>query len=184
MNGDWDPWGYRHPPAVTFVAARRHIVTVFRAQGIDNVIWLWSVDITATDTGPVQDWWPGAGYVTWVGIDGYYFRRSDTFGNAILPTIGEVRSFTSKPILLSETGVGQDAGQAAKIPDLFTGVRANHLVGLVWFDRNQNDGIYHQDWQLERGSPGLAAFRRQLRTYREPAALPTAPGGTLTSAGR
>jgi mannan endo-1,4-beta-mannosidase len=184
MNGDWDPWGYGHASAATFVAAWRHIVTVFRAQGTRNVIWLWTVDITGPGTGPVQDWWPGASYVTWVGIDGYYVRRSDTFDSAILPTIGEVRIFTSKPILLSETGIGPAAGQAAKMPDLFTGVRANHLVGLVWFDRNQNNGIYHQDWQLKPGSAGLAAFRRQLQTYHQPAGPPSAAGPTLTSAKR
>ena len=33
MNAPWYPWGYRHVPATTFVAAWRHIVSVFRAQG-------------------------------------------------------------------------------------------------------------------------------------------------------
>jgi hypothetical protein len=184
MNGYWDSWGYGHTSPAVFVAAWRHVVTVFRADGASNAIWLWTVDITEPGTGPIQDWWPGASYVTWVGIDGYYYQRSDTFDSAILPTIGEVRILTSKPILLSETGVGQIAGQAAKIPDLFTGVRANHLLGLVWFDQTQNNGLYHQNWRLEPDSAGLAAFRRQLRTYREPAGLPSAPGLNLTSAGR
>ena len=30
-------------------------------------------------TGHIADWWPGPSYVTWVGIDGYYYRPSDTF---------------------------------------------------------------------------------------------------------
>jgi len=182
MNGDWNPWGYRHTPARTFVAAWRHLVTVFRQQGAGNVIWLWTVNITDSRTGPVQDWWPGDAYVTWVGIDGYYFKRDYTFDNAFLPTIAEVRIFTKRPILLSETGVGQVAGQATKIPDLFAGVRANHLLGFVWFDRAQADGLYHQDWRLEGHPAGLAAFRRALRTYQDPApagmeaaGLPDAP---------
>ena len=136
MNGYWDPWGYGHTSPAVFVAAWRHLVTVFRRQGANNVIWLWTVDITEPGTGPVQDWWPGNSYVTWVGIDGYYYRRDYTFGDAFLPTIAEVRIFTQRPILLSETAIGQVAGQAAKIPDLFDGVRANHLLGFVWFDQN------------------------------------------------
>jgi hypothetical protein len=80
-----------------------------------------------------------------------------------------VRIFTRRPILLSETGVGQVAGQATKIPDLFAGVRANHLLGFVWFDRAQADGLYHQDWRLEGHPAGLAAFRHALRTYQDPA---------------
>jgi hypothetical protein len=182
MNGNWDSWGYGHTKPSVFVATWRHIVNVFRAQGAKNVIWLWTVDATEPGTGPVQEWWPGGSYVTWVGIDGYYFRRSDTFESSFLPTVGEVRIFTSKPILLSETGVGQVAGQAAKIPDLFTGVRANHLLGLVWFDRAQNNGLYHQNWRLEPGSAGLAAFRRQLAMYHQPAVAPSAGGLNLTSA--
>jgi Glycosyl hydrolase family 26 len=168
MNGYWDPWGYGHTSPADFVAAWRHLVTVFRRQGANNVIWLWTVDITEPGTGPVQDWWPGNSYVTWVGIDGYYYRRDYTFGDAFLPTIAEVRIFTQRPILLSETAVGQVAGQAAKIPDLFDGVRANHLLGLVWFDQTQSGGIYHQDWRLEDNPAGLAAFRQALKTYRQP----------------
>jgi hypothetical protein len=151
------------------VAAWRHLVTVFRQQSAGNVIWLWTVNVTDARTGPVQDWWPGAAYVTWVGVDGYYYQRDYTFDNAFLPTIAEVRIFTPKPILLSETGVGQRAGQAAKIPDLFAGVRANHLLGFVWFDQTQADGLYHQDWRLEGHPAGLAAFRRSLQSYRDPA---------------
>ena len=116
MNGDWNPWGYRHTPARMFVAAWRHLVTVFRQQGAGNVIWLWTVNVTDSRTGPVQDWWPGAAYVTWVGIDGYYFKRDYTFDNAFLPTIAEVRIFTKRPILLSETGVGQRGRSGGEDP--------------------------------------------------------------------
>ena len=183
MNGYWDSWGYGHTPATTFVAAWRHIVTLFRAHGATNVIWLWTVNVTESGTGPISDWWPGASYVSWVGIDGYYYRRDYTFSNAFLPTIAEVRILTQKPILLSEIGIGPVAGQAAKLPDLFRGVRANHLLGLVWFDETQGGDIYHQNWRLEPDSAGLAAFRRQLQTYRSPASGPAIPGLTLTSAG-
>jgi Glycosyl hydrolase family 26 len=168
MNADWDPWGYRHTSPAVFVAAWRHVVTVFRQQGADQVTWVWTVNLTEPGTGPVQDWWPGDSYVTWVGIDGYYYRSDYTFDNAFLPTIAEVRIFTQRPILLAETAVGQVAGQAAKIPDLFNGVRANHLLGFVWFDQTQAGGLYHQDWRLEGNPAGLAAFRRELRTYKDP----------------
>jgi hypothetical protein len=169
MNGDWYPWGYQHTSPAEFVAAWRHIVTTFRQQNATNVTWLWTINVTENGTGPIQDWWPGNSYVTWVGIDGYYYLRSDTFDNSFLPTIAEVRIFTGRPILLSEVAVGQVAGQAVKIPDLFAGVRNNHLLGLVWFDEAQDNGIYHQNWRLEANPAGLAAFRRELQSYQEPA---------------
>src|SRR5450432_4452475 len=44
MNAPWYSWGYGHVPASTFVAAWRHIVTLFRSQGADNVTWLWTIN--------------------------------------------------------------------------------------------------------------------------------------------
>ena len=45
MNGTWYSWGYRHTSPAVFVAAWRHIVTLFRALGARNVTWLWTVNI-------------------------------------------------------------------------------------------------------------------------------------------
>ena len=105
MNASWYSWGYTHVPAATFVAAWRHIVTLFRKEGADNVTWLWTLEADQPGTGPIASWWPGAQYVTWVGIDGYYQRSSDTFTSVFRQTIAQVRAFTSKPVLLSETAV-------------------------------------------------------------------------------
>jgi mannan endo-1,4-beta-mannosidase len=164
MNADWYSWGYRHVPPWTFVAAWRHIVTVFRDQGADNVTWLWTINADLATTGPVTAWWPGPGYVTWVGIDGYYYRPSDTFQSVFGDTIKQVRSFTGKPVLLSETAVGPEAGQAAKIPGLFAGLRQYKTLGLVWFDIAQDAGIYHQDWRIEDSPAAETAFRRAAAT--------------------
>jgi hypothetical protein len=159
MNASWYSWGYRHVPPSTFIAAWRHIVTVFRGQGADNVTWLWTVNADLAGTGPIASWWPGPGYVTWVGIDGYYYRPSDTFATVFGQTIGQVRAFTGRPVLLSETAVGPDAGQSAKIPGLFAGMRQYQTLGLVWFDIAQDQGIYHQDWRIENSVAAEAAFR-------------------------
>ena len=79
--------GLQALPAPTFVAAWRHIVTLFRQPGADNVTWLWTVQKDGPGTGPIASWWPGAQYVTWVGIDGYYYRSSDTFASVFGQTI-------------------------------------------------------------------------------------------------
>ena len=120
------------------MAAWRHIVTLFRSEGADNVTWLWTIQADEPGTGPIASWWPGAQYVTWVGIDGYYYQPSDTFASVFGQTINQVRAFTSKPVLLSETAVGPDAGQFAKIQDLFHGMAAYKTLGLVWFDKAQH----------------------------------------------
>ena len=79
MNGSWYTWGYGRIPARLFVAAWRHVVDVFRAQGARNVTWLWTVNTVTEPSAPLRQWWPGAGYVDWVGIDGYFFRAADTY---------------------------------------------------------------------------------------------------------
>jgi len=167
MNGSWYSWGYHRTPAATWVAAWRHIVLLFRGQGADNVTWLWTVNRTNPGTtGRLRNWWPGGKFVTWVGIDGYYYLPSDTFGVVFGKTIAQLRAFTSKPLLLSETGVGRSADQPKKIRDLFTGMRQYQTLGLVWFDVAQHQGIYHQDWRLEDNPRAAAAFGREVKALK------------------
>ena len=170
MNASWYSWGYGHVPPSTFVAAWRHIVTLFRAEGADNVTWLWTLQADKNGTGPVASWWPGAQYVTWVGIDGYYRYPSDNFASVFGTTIDQVRAFTGKPILLSETAVGPDAGQFLKIQDLFHGMATYKMLGLVWFDKDQHGSIDHQDWRIEDHQQAEVSF--QLGVLRELAPSP------------
>jgi Glycosyl hydrolase family 26 len=159
MNAPWYSWGYTHIPPSAFVAAWRHIVTLFRGQGADNVTWLWTLQADQPGTGPIPPWWPGAQYVTWVGIDGYYYRSSDTFASVFGKTINQVRTLTNKPVLLSETAVGQDMNKFAKIQDLFHGMVAYKTLGLVWFDKSQHGSIAHQDWRIENSVQAQVSFK-------------------------
>jgi mannan endo-1,4-beta-mannosidase len=165
MNGNWYPWGWTRASPKEWIRAWRHVVTLFRRSGADNVAWLWSVNGVTTGEGPIRDWWPGAAYVTWVGMDAYYTQPAQNFASLFGPTIAALRKITHKPLLVAETGVGPLAGQAAKIPNLFAGIRAHHLLGFVWFDRAQNSGLYHQNWRIDNVPAALAAFRRAARHY-------------------
>jgi mannan endo-1,4-beta-mannosidase len=164
MNGYWYSWGYTHTPAATFVAAWRHVVDVFRKQGANNVIWLWQVNSLSTKTGSPQDWWPGASYVTWVGVSGYYYLPGDSFDNVFNPVVFNIRQFTKDPLLIAETAVGPQAGQARGIADLFAGIRMQHVLGLVWFDQHSTGGLYKgENWRLAGDQKALAAFRSALK---------------------
>ena len=115
MNGNWYSWSNRHTPAKVFVAAWQHVVTVFRDAGATNATWLWTVNIvdqhSAIPIASPRAWWPGAKYVDWVGIDGYYYQSSQDFAQVFGPTIAAVRELTGDPILIAETGVAPSAGQ-------------------------------------------------------------------------
>jgi beta-mannanase len=161
MNGYWYPWGHGHVRPALFVKAWRHIVTVFRQQGADDVTWLWTVNIIDPARGIPSPaaWWPGDSYVTWVGIDGYYLKPSWTFASLFGPTIKAVRRLTLDPIMISETSVAPIAGKPAKIADLFRGARDYGLIGFVWFNANS-----HGNWSISDPASS-AAFRRGARTY-------------------
>jgi hypothetical protein len=166
MNGSWYAWGYRHTPAAEFVAAWRHIVDVFRHQGADNVIWIWTVNIVHPGDGAIPSparWWPGRSYVNWVGIDGYYYKRSWEFAPLFGPTIKIVHSLSRMPIpiLITETGA-PSAYQPAKIADLFAGIRAYGLLGFVWFDAD-----HVKNWGLSTPA-AIAAFRRGFDAINDP----------------
>jgi Glycosyl hydrolase family 26 len=168
MNGNWSSWGYKHTSPAVFVTAWRHIVSVFRALGASNVTWLWTINIiNDSRSGKVADpkpWWPGGSYVTWVGIDGYYLKPSWQFAPLFGPTIGSVRSLTTDPILIAETGAIQTAGQPAKITNLFAGIRSYGLLGFVWFNTSNSIG---QPFSIS-SSAALAAFRKGASTYQRP----------------
>ena len=168
MNGDWYSWGYKRTSPATFVAAWRHIVSLFRALGAQNVTWLWTVNVMDdTRHGKIPSparWWPGRQYVTWVGIDGYYLKPSWQFAPLFGPTIGAVRRLTDAPILIAETGAVPAAGQPAKISDLFAGIRSYGLLGFVWFNSTNNVG---QAFGLN-GPASIAAFRKGASTYGRP----------------
>jgi Glycosyl hydrolase family 26 len=173
MNANWYSWGYGHVSPATFVAAWQHVVTIFRDKGADNVTWLWTIQAysapgsasgAAPKIAPANEWWPGPQYVTWVGIDNFYYKPTDRFAKVFGRTIADVRRFApSKPVLLSETAVGPGPEQVSNILDLFRGVIESKALGLVWFDVNQHAGIFHQDWRIEGNGNAENAFSLGVR---------------------
>jgi hypothetical protein len=155
MNGSWYSWGRPRTSPATFIAAWRHIFRIFAAEHVRNVTWSWDPDhVWQPDHGGswASEWWPGAAYVNWVGIDGYQ-RPGETFNSIFRRQLANIRSVTSKPVYIAETGVQPSASEASQISGLFTAVRRYRLAGLVWFDINRKE-----QWKLEGNPTGLAAF--------------------------
>jgi Glycosyl hydrolase family 26 len=172
MNGSWYSWGNRHTSPRVFVGAWRHIVTLFRAMGADNVTWMWTANIVGPSTPGPKPWWPGSSYVNWVGIDGYYRYPSEEFASVFGAAIVDVREFTSDPILISETAAQPSEDQSAKIADLFAGVHTYGLLGFVWFDADDlsiSDPGEVQYWRLTSPT-ALATFGRDARAWMKPLA--------------
>ena len=105
MNERLYAWGYRKTSPAVFVRAWRRIVNVFRWQHADNVIWIWTIGKSSATASSLRDWWPGARYVTWVGIDGYYELPGRARLSAFTRTIARVRRITGDPVLLFGDGL-------------------------------------------------------------------------------
>jgi hypothetical protein len=162
MNGSWYSWGYHHVTPAQFIAAWRHIVDVFRQQGADNVTWMWTVNAYADApslTSNATLWWPGDDYVDWVGVDGHYLYSGETFTRIFGPVIDNIRQVTKKPILVAETAISPQLGQAALMGNLFAGIKSYGLLGLVWLDATGN-----RDWRLTTPA-AITSFTDAVKTY-------------------
>jgi len=156
-NGNWYAYGATRAPVADYRAAWAHVMSRF--TGVREVTWMDTINRTYEGAGRTSDYViPG---VSLYGIDAYYSAAGDTFATVFMPTLAQIRAVTSKPVMVSETGIGPVTGQVRSIPGLVKGVRASHLAGLVYFDSNQgNSSPYHQDWALSPAA--LHALRTAL----------------------
>jgi Glycosyl hydrolase family 26 len=161
-DGYWYPWGDKYVTPSVWVAAWQHIVEMFRQQGADNVTWLWTMNVLGDQTKPLSAYWPGAYYVNWVGIDGYYRRPGATYAQVFGPTIVAIRRVTNAPILISETAIDTVGTEPSRVADIYAGIQAFGELGFIWFDMNEPSEPY----RLEGHDGAIAVFQRLIRQWR------------------
>lgn len=87
-----------------YAAAYRHIVDRFRARGVTNVVWAWTVSgWTASDPSKawsLQQLWPGPGYVNIIMWDPYNHKadRWRSFGQMVAPFYNSIRGGLLDPV--------------------------------------------------------------------------------------
>ncbi len=167
MDGRWYRWGFTHRSARTFRRAWRHVYREITKVPGAKITWVWQISHKFTRSEALHPIWPGGKYVSMIGIDGYYESVHNTFHSLFGSTIKILRRFTTKPVMITETAVGQLAGKAAKIPGLFDGMRRYGIRGINWFDINQHNGVHHQRWRLEGHPAAIAAFRTGLQAWEQ-----------------
>lgn len=166
FNGPWFAWGYKHVTASEFVAAWRHMVTVFRENGANNVLWAWNPNVDGTATVPdLQAWYPGNSYVNWVALDGYFYGPWDTYDSVFKPTMHQIRAFTKRPFFIAETGANPKSGRVRAINSLFQGAESTPgLLGLVWFDYYKYS---NRNWFINNDPAAVAVFRSNADRYQK-----------------
>ncbi len=131
MNGSWHPWSGLHigagtsteygDPAVAdgpelYRDAYRHVVTLFRQAGVQNVTWFFH--FTAINR-PNQSWnaaeqyYPGDAFVDWVGVSSYSAQQTRDMWEDFTVLVDDAyaafeRMTTSKPFAVLEFGTIED----------------------------------------------------------------------------
>jgi hypothetical protein len=182
MNGDW--YGWSGDPSA-FVAAWRHVVSLFRAEGVTNVKWVWSANV---DNGsyPFKTYFPGDGWVDYTGLDGYNWgtagigvNRWQSLAQVFSSSYAQLTEISSKPVIITEISASEVGGAKAgwirdgflkTIPQSYPRVNA-----VVWFDRDQEE-----DWRIDSSPSSLAAYREVVASsiYGGPNPAPAAGGAT------
>jgi hypothetical protein len=170
MNGSWESYapGTNGNTTAEFIAAWRHVYNLFQQVGATKVIFVWNPDKEpSVQFAPLRAMWPGRGYVNWVGID--VFDREDkahgTFPNpvtAIQKTVTDIKAFTTKPIILAESGTVTSPVKATWIKELFTGTNALGVKAVVYFDEFRSPSVGGVNWRLDSSDASLAAAKATL----------------------
>lgn len=171
----WEP-DVRKKQALTrspadYIAAWRHVRTLFRREGTTNAQWVWCPTSEAFDSGTAATYYPGDDQVDWLCADGYDRAPGPELIGG--PTAKQ-RSFSQifaafyafaeqhpKPVLIAEFGVQSTApgGQAAWLVDAAAAVSRYPKIKVLvyWDDADQQTGY---DYRLDQGQGlnGLVAL--------------------------
>jgi hypothetical protein len=152
------------------VAAWRHVHDLFASQGVRGS-WVWSPDaeVFAGAWGGVNRYWPGEGYVDWIGADGFNAGTCDggsgwTDFATIFRAFYAWGSARTKPLIVSETGTVEDpADPGRKRAWYLDAARAlaesmPRIRAVVYFDQGGRC-----DWRPQTSAPSLDGFVRFAR---------------------
>jgi hypothetical protein len=170
--------------ASDFAAMFRHVVRVFRAQGVHNVVWVFNI---MGDQGADSESWfprlyPGNRFVDWIGADIYGCVSPKLCHSFAKSTMNQrfsrhatwpgfyrwsIRHHPHKPIMLSEWAAFANVPEADRVSYLRTLREQLHLFprlkALVYWDSNQSR---RGDPHLEAGSLASDVVARLAQSWR------------------
>jgi beta-mannanase len=163
MNGNWYPWGASATSSSDFIAAWRHVVATFRADGATNVKWVWAPNVQEGSKYAISPSFPGDEWIDYVGLDGYNWGSANgetwqTMESVFATSYATVTALSSKPVMITETSSSETGGDKAAwirssfmstVPKLFPRVTA-----VIWFNKVQED-----DWRINSSQASLDAYR-------------------------
>jgi mannan endo-1,4-beta-mannosidase len=162
MNGGWYSWGSGAVTPDTYLAAWRHVVSLFQSNGVGNVKWVWSPYVLAGGKFPIAPYFPGDEWIDYAALDGYNWGGTKGVWQSLQAVFSAsyslITELSAKPVIIAETGSSEIGGDKAAwiesgfmstIPQSFPRVAA-----VVWFNEDRED-----DWRINSSQASLGAYR-------------------------
>lgn len=170
MNGNWESYspGTHGQTAAQFVSAYRRVVTIFHTAGAYNVKFVWDPNrLLSRQPYTYKQLYPGDSYVNWVGLDGYAWQDS-LHGSYSGPwslfstSVQSIRTFTSKPLMICETGVAPSSGKATWLRNNIAQMQSlGAKIGVYFNEISANDPNWRFDSDPNKTGQ-LSALRSAL----------------------
>jgi mannan endo-1,4-beta-mannosidase len=155
MNGNWFWWGGRPGKNGSAALYRQLYDRLVNAHQLDNLIWVWNVNVPGGSAGAFTDYFPGTDYVDVLSVDNYgEFKPS--YYDDVLGLAGE------KPIALAEVG-GAPTLEVLKAQPKWTYFMI--WAGLAEFSNPPEKlrEVFEGPTVLNRGDPRLADAMEAMR---------------------
>ena len=146
-----------------YIAAYRHIRTIFTEQKVKNVSWVWCPTAEGFIRGDAPAFYPGDDQVDWTCVDVYAGNVFQPIGQLMGPFL-QWAAQHPKPIVIGEFGVakawGSD-GRAAWLADAGRTFKANpQIKAVVYFESDPSGNGPNQQFRLAGDQPAFKAFTR------------------------
>lgn len=163
MNGNWYPWSEQvngNAPG-DYVAAWKHVVDVFRAEGATNVQWIWAPNVQQPGISTAA-LYPGSSYVDHTGVDGFNWGSDrpwtgpdgwqnpwDVLDSSLVEIAGIA---PDKGMIVTEISTVESENGHSKtqwINDMvyylnhWSESHPGNVTGFIWFDLNKEN-----DWRI------------------------------------
>lgn len=169
-NGDWYDWGVGKSGAgntdANVAEAFRHIVKIFKEEGVTNVKWVWTTNASNQGSGTTLTGnYPGDDYVDYISIDGYNWGTCQswsswqTFSQVFKKAYNALANI-DKPLFIAEISSSELGGNKAEwITDMFEHFATDfsRVFAVMWFSQSKeaNEG----DWALNTSQAAVDAWK-------------------------
>jgi hypothetical protein len=166
MNAYWyTHWNLPAVTATQFIASWRHVVKLF--ANLTNVAFVWAPNIGEPSNEPMQRWYPGDGFVDWVGLDAYPQSEPASSllgGRDNMNVFAQFAAAHHKPLMLAEWAPNLPHPDTPEPINLVFNWAAHYprtVKALVYFDFV----VGTRDFRLTSHPIGAAVFRKRTADH-------------------